>query len=140
MEELYLGGFESGRLKKGWVAGYGIYATDKRIIGVKSRKALGKALLGAAVGGTIGAYVGMKLSKDQSVKMIQELEERKDTEVAKENVSSLELKKPSIWRRGHIVITPLTGEAVKITIAQKKDYEQLLELMKSFHPTAVTVV
>jgi len=77
LEEQYLGGLESGRMKKGFVAGYGIYATNLRIIGVKTRKALAKGLVGAAIGRVAGAYIGMKLSTDQSVKMIQELEERK---------------------------------------------------------------
>ncbi len=94
--EGHLGGFESGRLKKGFMAGYGIYATNMRIIGVKSRKALAKGLVGGALGGFVGAVIGMKLSKDQSVKTIQELDERKDFEVAKRDVSHLELKKPSM--------------------------------------------
>ena len=140
MEEQYLGGFESGRLvKAGSIAGYGIYATDTRIIGVKSRKALLKGLAGAALGGVTGAYVGMRLSKDQSVKMIQELDERKDFEVAKSDVSNLELKKPSFWSRGHIVITRQTGDAIKIIIASKKDYKDLVSLMSQFSPTQMTI-
>jgi len=140
LEEQYLGGLESGRMKKGFVAGYGIYATNLRIIGVKSRKALAKGLVGAAIGGVAGAYIGMKLSTDQSVKMIQELEERKDFEVSKQNVSRVELKKPSIWRRGHIVITQVTGEAIKVLIVQKKDFQRLVELMRAFSPEVVTVI
>ena len=127
-------------MKKGFVAGYGIYATNLRIIGVKSRKALAKGLVGAAIGGVAGAYIGMKLSTDQSVKMIQELEERKDFEVSKQNVSRVELKKPSIWRRGHIVITQVTGEAIKVLIVQKKDFQRLVELMRAFSPEVVTVI
>ena len=57
--------------------------------------------------GVVGAYVGMKLSRGQSFKAIADLDEKKDFEVAKENVSSLELKKPTMWRRGHIVISTL---------------------------------
>ncbi len=140
MEEQYLGGLESGRMKKGFVAGYGIYATNLRIIGVKTRKALAKGLVGAAIGGVAGAYIGMKLSTDQSVKMIQELEERKDFEVSKQNVSRVELKKPSIWRRGHIVITQVTAEAIKVLIVQKKDFQRLVELMRAFSPEVVTVI
>ncbi len=140
MEEQYLGGLESGRMKKGFVAGYGIYATNLRIIGVKTRKALAKGLVGAAIGRVAGAYIGMKLSTDQSVKMIQELEERKDFEVSKQNASRVELKKPSIWRRGHIVITQVTAEAIKVLIVQKKDFQQLVELMRAFSPEVVTVI
>jgi len=140
LEEQYLGGLESGRMKKGFVAGYGIYATNLRIIGVKTRKALAKGLVGAAIGRVAGAYIGMKLSTDQSVKMIQELEERKDFEVSKQNASRVELKKPSIWRRGHIVITQVTAEAIKVLIVQKKDFQQLVELMRAFSPEVVTVI
>src|SRR6266849_1803254 len=127
-------------MKKGFVAGYRIYATNLRIIGVKSRKALAKGLVGAAIGGVAGAYIGMKLSTDQSVKMIQELEERKDFEVAKQNVSRVELKKPSIWRRGHIIVSRVAGEAIKVMIVQKKDFEKLVELMRAFSPELVTVI
>jgi len=140
LEEQYPGGLESGRMKKGFVAGYGIYATNLRIIGVKTRKALAKGLVGAAIGRVAGAYIGMKLSTDQSVKMIQELEERKDFEVSKQNASRVELKKPSIWRRGHIVITQVTAEAIKVLIVQKKDFQQLVELMRAFSPEVVTVI
>jgi outer membrane lipoprotein SlyB len=139
LEEQYLGGFESGRLvKKGSIAGYGIYATDMRIIGVKSRKALLKGLAGAALGGVTGAYIGMRLSKDQSVKMIQELDERKDFEVAKSDVSNLELKKPSFVSRGHLVISTNTGDAIKIIIASKKDFKDLVSLMSQFSQAQMT--
>jgi len=142
LEEQYLGGFESGRLvKAGSIAGYGIYATDMRIIGVKSRKALLKGLAGAALGGVTGAYLGMRLSKDQSVKMIQELDQRKDFEVAKSDVSNLELKKPSFWSRGHIIIiiTRQTGDAIKIIIASKKDFKDLVSLMSQFSQAQMTI-
>ncbi len=81
----------------------------------------------------------MRLSKDQSVKMIQELDERKDFEVAKSDVSNLELKKPSFWSRGHIVITRQTGDAIKIIIASKKDFKDLVALMSQFSPTQMTI-
>jgi len=140
LEEEYLGGFESGRMKKGFILGYGIYATDRRIIGVKSRKAFAKVLAGQLLGGVVGAVVGLKLSKDDSVKLIHELEGRKDFEVPKENVSRLELKKPTHWRRGHIVIVPRSGDPVKILIGQKKDFEEIADLMDLFCREAVTLI
>ncbi len=140
MEEEYLGGFESGRMKRGFVAGYGIYATNTRILGVKSRKAFAKILVGQALGGVIGAFVGMKLSKDQSAKMVQELERRKDFEVIRENVSRLELKKPTHWRRGHLTVVPRSGDSVKIQISHKKDFEEIYDLMDLFCRDAVTII
>ncbi len=138
-EEEYVGGLESGRLKKGWAAGYGVNVTNRRIIGAKSRKALGKALASAMLGGVAGAYVGMKLSRDENAKMIQELEAKKDFEISKTNVSRIELKKPTFVSRGHIIIASTTGEQTNIIIADKKDYERLLTLMKAFYPEVVTV-
>jgi len=55
LEEQYLGGFESGRLvKAGSIAGYGIYATEMRIIGVKSRKLCSKDLPEQRSGASLG--------------------------------------------------------------------------------------
>ena len=83
--------------------------------------------------------MGMRLSKDQGVKMVEELDQRKDFEVAKSDVSNLELKKPSFWSRGRIVITRQTGDAIKIIIASKKDYKDLVSLMSQLSPTQMTI-
>jgi len=71
--------------------------------------------------------------------MVQELDQRKDFEVAKSDVSILELKKPSFLSRGHIVITRQTGNAIKIIIASKKDYKDLVSLISQFSPTQMTI-
>ena len=71
--------------------------------------------------------------------MVQELDQRKDFEVAKSDVSILELKKPSFLNRGHIVITRQTGNAIKIIIASKKDYKDLVSLISQFSPTQMTI-
>lgn len=92
------------------------------------------------LGGVAGAYVGMKLSRDENAKMIQELEAKKDFEISKGNVSRIELKKPTFVSRGHIVIAPTTGEDTKILIADKKDYERVVTLMQAFYLDVVTVV
>lgn len=138
--EVYLGGFSSGSLKKGRMAGYGIYATNWRIIGIKARKKLAGVLVGAALGGAAGALIGQSLSRDQGAKMIQDLEEKKDFEVKKENLSRVELKKPTWWHRGHVLVTPINAEPVKIMIGSKKEFENLKSLMVQFAPERVSVV
>ena len=139
--EEYLGGVVSGRmLRAGGIAGYGIYVTTQRLIGAKSRKALWKGLAGAALGGVTGAFVGSKLSRDQNAQMIDELEQKKDFEVARESISSVEMKKPTFVHRGHMVIGTATGDPVKIIIADGGDYKRLLELMQSFRPEALNVL
>jgi DNA-binding Lrp family transcriptional regulator len=139
--EEYVGGIASGRmLRAGGIAGYGIYVTTRRIIGAKSRKALWKGLAGAALGGVTGAFVGSKLSRDQNAQMIDEIEQKKDFEVVKENISGVEMKKPSFVHRGHLVISTTTGDPVKIIIAEGGDYKRLLELMQSFRPDVLNIV
>lgn len=151
-EEVYLGGFTSARLKKGTFVGYGVYATNKRLIGIKSRKGvLTGALIGGAIGGAIGAVVagklGEKLTKDESAKIIRELEGKKDFEIGKEQISRIEVKKPNMWKvrligagRGHLLIVPKSGEEIKILILGNKEFEQARDLMEVFFPEAVNVV
>jgi hypothetical protein len=139
--EEYVGGVVSGRiLRAGGIAGYGIYVTTQRVIGAKSRKALWKGLAGAAIGGVTGAFVGSKLSRDQNAQMIDELEQKKDFEIARQNISTVEMKKPSFVHRGHMVIGTTSGDPVKIIIADGGDYKRLLELMQSFRPDALKVI
>ena len=71
--------------------------------------------------------------------MINELEQKKDFEVTKENVSSVEMK-PTFVHRGHMVISTTTREPVKTLLADGGDYKRLLELMQSFRPEILTVV
>jgi len=139
--EEYVGGVTSGRmLRAGGIAGYSVYVTTRRLIGAKNRKALWKGIAGSAFGGVAGMYVGSKLSREANAQMINELEQKKDFEVTKENVSSVEMKKPTFVHRGHMVISTTTGEPVKILLADGGDYKRLLELMQSFRPEILTVV
>ncbi|HVH14716.1 MAG TPA: hypothetical protein VNA15_03235 [Candidatus Angelobacter sp.] len=130
---------QSSRLKKAGMmtaAGYTIYVTNRRIIGAKSRKALGKAMLGSALG---GAYMGGRLFRDHKVQMSTDLE-GKDFEVKRGTVTGLELKKPSFFSRGHFVVNQMSGDPIKILIADKKDFRRIMELMQAFRPDAVQVV
>ncbi len=140
-EEEYIGGLESGRmLRAGGIAGYGIYATTRRLIGVKSRKALFKQMAGAPLGGLITAVAGARLSRDESARVISELEEKKDLEVQRDDISGLELKKPSFTSRGHMVIETVSGDPVKILFADKGDFQKVVTLMQAFRPEVVNMV
>lgn len=137
LEEEYLGGFASANLKRGLVAGYGIYATNKRIIGVK-RKALGTML--AAPFGVVDYLIVRKLSKDESAKTIAELDEKKDFDIAKESLASIEVKKPGmLGTGGFLLLTPKNGEATKVMIYAKKEFGQLRDLMQAFSPEILKV-
>ncbi len=104
MAEELIGGFASHNIAKGAIRGYGLYVTTDRIIGVKGGLkqfagvlgeiigAAGAGLVGAgagaaAIGATVatGATLG-QLSKDDAKKAIEELEQKKDFEVRKEEL------------------------------------------------------
>jgi hypothetical protein len=139
-EEEYLGGFTSIKLAKGMLAGYGIYATSKRIIGIKSRKTALAALGGGLILGVPGVVLAQKLTYDQSSKWIKELDESKDFEIAKGHISHIEIKKPGLVSKGHLAITTRTGDTVKVLIVGQKEFEQMRDLMQVFLPESVTVV
>jgi hypothetical protein len=60
--------------------------------------------------------------------------------VKRDKVTGLELKKPSFFSRGHIVINQMSGDPTKILIADKKDFRRIVELMQAFRPDAVQVL
>jgi len=128
-EEQLLGGLTSGDLHlKGRVSfGYGIYVTNKRIIGVKSMK----GLLASGLLGLAGLWVGRT---DSSAKAIAELEEKKDIEVRKEDVSEIEMKKPHGIRAGYLNIALNSGGSVTVTIGNKKEFKTIRDLMAAFRP------
>jgi len=157
--EKLLGGLESAKLRRGLLSlgGYGIFVTNKRIIGVKARgrwliraflEGLGQAfgnvpgVLGLT-GSFISSVLAEKLSTSQHAKMIEELERREDFELERGDVVELELKKPGILRGlGHLIIKSRSGDKVKILIdADARDeYERLKELLSAFKPSALKLV
>jgi hypothetical protein len=140
-EENVLGGVSSANLKKGLIAGYGLYATDRRIIGVMAREK-GVALgMTAGLAGFLTTKDIEKLTRDEKAKLISELEEKKDFEVLKDRVAEIELKKPGfIGLGGQITIRTSAGEEIKIGMYGKKEYEIILDSMQRFKPEAVRTI
>jgi len=144
-EEEFLGGFTSSNLKKGMMKGYGVYATGKRMIGIKSRMgAITSALVGGLVGGALGAIasskIGEKLAKDESAKAIKELDEKKDFEVHKEQISLITIKKPAMFSGGHLLITIKSGEENKVAIYCRKEFDDTRNLVQLFYPQVLRVI
>jgi len=135
-KEVCLGGFMSANLKKGLLKGYGLYITNRRIIGVKKRALALPALL---VGG-LAAWAMEKVAEDERVKLVEELDKNKDFEIYKERVQAIELKKPSFFKRGHLRIISTSGEETKIMVLDKKAFNALREMMSAFKPEALTVI
>lgn len=150
-EENILGGISSANLQKGFTKGYGLYVTDKRIIGVKARKKFLRGLVaGAIVAGITGGLVSkdfasdigekvLSSNRDERAKLISELEKKKDFEVLKDVVAEIVFKKPGLFV-GWIDIKTHDGKKISITNHKEHEHEILLDLMRQFKPEAVKVI
>ena len=140
-DEVYLGGFESANLTRGFMGGYGIYATNKRIIGVKGIGAKERGvMIAGAVGGVVGSALQKKLADDKSAKMIQELDEKKDFEISIDQISQIEIKKGSFMKKGQLMITPKSGDSITIKVYGNNEFSMTRDLMQSFSQELVKVI
>ncbi|OLE91604.1 MAG: hypothetical protein AUF79_03450 [Crenarchaeota archaeon 13_1_20CM_2_51_8] len=135
--EMFLGGFAGGFLARGLThIGYGIYFTTSRLIGI-DLGANGGGALGGTLAGFIHGELMPKLSSEESAKTITDLEQMKEFEIEKDQISRIELKKPGLLGTGHIVITPKEGKPEKITLRHRIAYNRLITLTKAFSPEVV---
>ncbi len=135
--ETFLGGFASGFLARGLThIGYGIYFTTERIIGI-DLGANGGGSLGGTMAGFIHGELMPHLSPDESDKTISDLEQMKEFELTKEQISGIELKKPGLFGSGHIIITSSQGKPEKITLRHRIAYDRLMTLTRAFNPGLV---
>jgi hypothetical protein len=84
--------------------GYGIYITNKRVIGIKQpsqfAKAVGGAIAGAVMGAVLGfeakwtvsSTLGRKLSNEENRVLLAELEKNKDIELNNQDITLIQLK------------------------------------------------
>ncbi len=136
VEEHVLGGFTSSNLRKGvWglrALGYGIYITERRIVGVVSTKGRAERAGDMIGGGLVGA-MARGLVKEHTPTTIQELDKRKDFEIYKDNISTIEIE------HAHLKITPVTGEPVTITIFGEMQRQELIRLMNMFCTSSLSL-
>jgi hypothetical protein len=125
-------------MKRGMVAGYNLYATDRRLIGVKKR---GKAILFRSIA-ILADLAGSKEKSDMAIEELKEME--KDFELLKEDISRIEIKKPPRFgpfqTSGHVRITTKAGEDIKIKIESRGDFDRVEEIISKFNPEALKIV
>ncbi len=132
-----LGGIVSPNLVRGRMRGYGLFITNKRVIGVKKPKAGVGFLIGAGLGGPVGGMISQRARKEEDEKVLQELDEKKDFDLRKEDISRIEFKKPGIVVGGHIIFSSRTAEPIRVKIGTKKDLDIMMNLMRNFLPDAM---
>jgi hypothetical protein len=135
--EQFLGGFAGGFLAKGGTVGYGLYATNKRLIGVNVVKVGARSFLGGQLAGFVEGQLIPTLSANESAKVIAELDEKKDFDVRKDQISNIELKSPGVFGLGHMIITALSRQETKIGLRHKEAYQRMRDLMQVFYPEVV---
>jgi hypothetical protein len=94
-------------------------------------------LLGGALAGFVQGELMPKLSQGDSAKVIQELDQKKEFDLSKEQISQIEIKKPGLLSTGAMIITSKAGEKTKISLRYRVAFDRLRELMKAFYPEVV---
>ena len=145
-EEHYIGGVSSVILKvtgKGLAGaisgaigsapgGYGVYATDKRLFVVHNPELDATRDNGVQ----FGTFIVDELfgtNVDLGVRSIQNLERMKIFEVWRNDLVSIEMKKPRLLA-GYLVFQTRNGESFRIYIDHQKAFTHLEQLMMLFYP------
>ncbi len=135
--EMFLGGFASGFLARGFHIGYGLYFTTARVIGIDLGSGGGGAL-GGTMAGFIDGQLMPNVSPEESAKVIEQLEGMKEFDLMKDQISRIEVKKPGLFGSGHVTITPTNGKPVKITLRHRIAYDRVMQLTRAFSPGLVS--
>jgi hypothetical protein len=146
--EKYIGGFYSILLMIGYgrraILGYGTYFTSRGFIGLGhgQRPSFDKFNL----------LMPQNLSQDENNRTIEELDQRKQVDVPKDNILRLDLKMPRLFRQGHLQIIQTTGEPTSfgrrygkeelytLYFGRKRPAEQLQDLLKAFNEEILTLL
>jgi len=145
--ERYLGGFYSpmqlGLAKLRWQrggVGAGIYVTDKRLF--IFREDMDITFNKIVTGSGRKDFIPANLTLDQNQAIVRELSAQASNQLSfrREQISALEMKEPpGMFRTGYLNLLLTSGETVKVTIGKKKEYDYILNLLKSFSPQCVKI-
>ena len=152
--ETVLAGLSSADMARPGSLGYGIYITDRRIIGVKKpeqfAKMVGGAIAGAVIGKLIGfeapwavsSALGRNLSSDENLHLLSELEKNKDFEVSIKDITLVQLKEAGIINPGQLAFFVGGAKTTDIAISLRNDkvVDSLKDLLKVYFPKVLKVV
>lgn len=149
MDEHYIGGISSVILKVagegigGAIAGaigsatggYGVYATDKRLMVVHNPELDASRDKGVQFGEFIIEEL-FGTNVDMHPRSITDLEKIKVFEVWRNNITSIELKTPR-FLAGFLIIRTTSGESYRIFVDHKKAFVHLEQLLNLFYPNII---
>ncbi len=148
-EERYIGGFFSAiQLALGaFEVGAGVYATTERLFVVGPLSAGGvmrgrtPSLDKIAPGLESVLFAPTTLTMEQHGDIIKEILDHNGFQVEKSTILRLEIKKPpGIFRMGYLDIVDTSGNSRKVKIGKNKQYEMLLQLLRTFKPEALKIL
>jgi hypothetical protein len=146
--EIVLAGFSSAEMVRPGSLGYGIYITNKRVIGTKAPGQFAKAVSGAIAGAIIGKIIGFEapwavsnalgrnLTNDETLHMLSELDKVKDFEVQNKDITLIQLKEPFFTQLGQLAIF-VNGEKttnIAVKFGKDKTFEVLKEMFSTNFP------
>lgn len=137
--ERFLGGFAGGFLARGATVGYGLYATTTRLIGVNVVKVGARSFLGGQMAGLVKGDLLPTVSAVESAGVIAELDEKKEFDLRKDQISRIVLKSPGLLGVGQMIITVLPQQETKIELRHKVAFQRVRDLMQVFYPEVVTL-
>lgn len=140
-QEEYLDGVASKWLARGMIRGYGLYATTKRLIGVRKRKQfLETKFLGLPAAIKVSRDEKKeysKLEKGESQQFIEDLLKSKDFEANKNDIKLIILMRPGRFKQGHIKIVLKSGEDISLKLGSRTIFEKVGEILQSFSPNVL---
>ena len=151
MEERYIGGISSIILKVagegigGAIAGaigsatggYGVYATDKRLMVVHNPELDASRNEGVQFGEFIIEEL-FGTNVDMRPRSIADLDKIKVFEVWRNDIKSIEMKTPRLLA-GFLVIRTVSGASYRIYIDHKKAFDHLEQLLNLFYPNVIRI-
>jgi hypothetical protein len=147
-KEIYIGGLSSPSLNvaggsasesiAGLVPspprGYGIYATNKRLLVIQNPDVNSSKTAGMPyIPYVLDDLFGSSASIDNHPKTIETIEKLLVYEIEKQDLITIELMKP-VQLPGFLTIYNKTGESFRMFIDHKTAFLQVEQLIKSFHP------
>ena len=154
VKETVLGGLSSADMARPGSLGYGVYITDRRVIGIKKpeqfAKAVGGAIAGAVIGKVLGfeapwavsSALGRSLSNDENLRLLAELEKNKDFEINNQDITLVQLKETFLINPGQLAFFLKGAKTTDIAISLRTDkvVENLKELLQEHFPKVLKVV
>lgn len=133
--EIFLGGFYSPTqlVIDKRRPGAGIYVTSQRLF--IFREDMDPEFNRIATGSGRKEFVPTLLTMQQNQEIVNRLSALcpPQTSIRKNEISDVEVKEPpGIFRTGHLKISLVSGETLKVIIGKQKEYDYILNLFRSF--------